>query len=54
MRQRFTMLLLVALGLATLAATIAPGVVGAVAAAPASAPATRADASVNFPTVDPS
>jgi hypothetical protein len=53
MRQRFTMLLLVALGLATLAATIAPGVGGSVAAAP-SATAARADASVNFPTVDPS
>ncbi len=58
MRQRFTMLLLVALSLAALAATIAPGVGGAIAAAPKSAPksapATRADASVNFPTVDPS
>ena len=56
-RQRFTMLLVVALSLAALASSFAPGVTASVAAAPdipQSVQPAPASPAVDFPTVDPS
>ncbi|HKT37047.1 MAG TPA: M28 family peptidase, partial [Ktedonobacterales bacterium] len=53
-RQRFTMLLVVALSLVALASSFAPGVVGSAAASPDAARVAPASPAVDFPTVDPS